>query len=472
VSARKTATGPASGVRRCFSPRRSAFAFVTVAVCAAGIVSVAASRNRFPRPEFQSDYTQPETTFPAVRPELLSYLDVAVLVVALTLAAFLALRARSRRALVGLTVASVAYFGFYRMGCICPVGAIQNIALGLFDSTFAVPLTVAIFFGLPLLFALFFGRVFCSSVCPLGALQELVIVKPVKVHPLLASILGLLPHLYLGAAVLFAVTGAGYIICRFDPFIGFFRRSASAGMILWGLSVVALGLFVARPYCRFLCPLGVVLGWASRLSKWHVTISPDECVNCRLCEDSCPVGAIRTPTTSSPAESRTRSVRRLLLHGALLPAWLLVGAFAGSQASGVLSLAHHRVRLAERVLREEKGAADSLSVESRAFRSDTTPVPALIEQAQHIRRTMNTGAMLVGMYLGGVIGVTLLGLSLQRKRTVYTPDPRTCVSCGRCFRFCPHESRRRTKDASPGSPARNSSTAVSVESSDEERNES
>ena len=36
-------------------------------------------------------------------------------------------------------------------------------------------------FALPLVFTLFFGRSFCASVCPLGAVQELVAVRPVQV---------------------------------------------------------------------------------------------------------------------------------------------------------------------------------------------------------------------------------------------------------------------------------------------------
>ena len=36
--------------------------------------------------------------------------------------------------LLALTVACVAYFGFYREGCVCPIGATQNVTLALFDT--------------------------------------------------------------------------------------------------------------------------------------------------------------------------------------------------------------------------------------------------------------------------------------------------------------------------------------------------
>ena len=80
------------------------------------------------------------------------------------LAAWLALRARSRAGLVWLTVACVAYFGFYRQGCVCPIGATQNVTLAIFDSSYALPVGVLMFFVLPLAFALFAGRSFCSAI--------------------------------------------------------------------------------------------------------------------------------------------------------------------------------------------------------------------------------------------------------------------------------------------------------------------
>ena len=78
------------------------------------------------------------------------------------------------------------------------------------------------------MFTLFFGRTFCAAVCPLGAVQELVAVRPVKVPRWLDQALGLLAYVYLGAAVMFAATGTAFLICRYDPFVGFFRRSPAA----------------------------------------------------------------------------------------------------------------------------------------------------------------------------------------------------------------------------------------------------
>ena len=152
------------------------------------------------------------------------------------------------------------------------------------------------FFALPLLVTLFFGRTFCAAVCPLGAVQELTAVKSVRVPGWLDQSLGLIPFIYLGAAVLFAATGTAFLICRYDPYVAFFRLNGNANLVLFGMLLLGIGLFVGRPYCRYLCPYGALLGLLSRFSRWHVSIPPDKCINCRLCEDVCPYGAIDPPT--------------------------------------------------------------------------------------------------------------------------------------------------------------------------------
>ena len=196
--------------------------------------SIASAFERFPPPQFESGYQQPVTTTPPARKNIYEYIDVVVLLASLSLSSYLVLKKRSRRAIFVLMVFSLLYFGFWRKGCVCPIGAMQNVFLSIFDTHYVVPFVVAVFFLLPLVFALFFGRTFCAAVCPLGAIQDFVLLKPVTIPMWLENGLRLFAYVYLGMAVLFAVTGSAFLICRYDPFVSFFRLSGNFYMLMLG----------------------------------------------------------------------------------------------------------------------------------------------------------------------------------------------------------------------------------------------
>jgi polyferredoxin len=56
-------------------------------------------------------------------------------------------------------------------------------------------------------------------------------------------------------------------------------------------SVIALNLAAPRFWCRYLCPLGGLLGLISKIALFRRVVSED-CKNCALCDKSCPTGTI------------------------------------------------------------------------------------------------------------------------------------------------------------------------------------
>jgi len=240
-------------------------------------------------------YVTPEVQHPLPRAVVWQIADVVLLGIALAITAWLALWKRRRGWLVAVTVACVAYFGFFREGCICPIGSIQNVTVSIVDSTYAVPYFVIAIFVLPLFAALLFGRVFCSGVCALGAIQELMVLKPVTVPPRLDRALGWLKWIYLAAAIYYAVLPAvdrDFVICRYDPFVGLFRFTGQAWLLILGGLFLLGGIFIGRPYCRWLCPYGALLSVFSRYAWRSFSITPNRELDCGLCTDACPYGAI------------------------------------------------------------------------------------------------------------------------------------------------------------------------------------
>lgn len=408
-----------------------------LAICGLIIAGSVNAESRFPHPDFESGYVSPITTEPMPENAAVEYLDTLVLLGTLILASWLVLKRRSRNEIYALMIFSLIYFGFWRKGCICPVGSIQNVVMALTNPSYALPVTVLAFFLLPLIFSLFFGRTFCAAVCPLGAIQDAVILKPIELPWAVSRTLRLIPYIYLGAAVLLTATGSAFIICRLDPFVALFRLNGEFSMMMLAALFLLIGIFIARPYCRFFCPYGVLLNWASRFSRWHMTITPGECVQCRLCEDSCPFDAIRKPVPTKSPEAKEKAHRRLLFILALLPLLVLVTGFAGSRLHIPLSKLDNTVILAEQIRLEEQVPTTETTLQSDAFREAGKPVEELYADAENLRKRMHTGGWLFGCFIGMAIGCSLITFSVRRTRNDYEPDRAECLSCGRCFAYCP-----------------------------------
>jgi ferredoxin len=236
--------------------------------------------------------------------------------------------------------------------------------------------------------------------------------------------------------------------------------------LLLGAAFLLLGMFVGRPYCRFLCPYGGLLKLAAIVSKWRVTITPDTCTQCRLCENACPYGAIQEPVLARLTPEGLRTDRRRLgWMLVLVPVMVAGGAWLGAGLSTAAARVNPTVALGERYLRERSNpvrhgvqTAPALALS----RAEQDP-KALLTRALAIRQRFNRAGWLFGGWVGLVVGIKLVSLSLRHRRTDYQPDRGACLACARCFTYCPSERVRcgLAPNLSPDAAALRSAAAAS-----------
>jgi polyferredoxin len=110
--------------------------------------------------------------------------------------------------------------------------------------------------------------------------------------------------------VLFQVPQLSDAIATFDMWIRptllpseplYFHDTILFAAIFTG--VLALNLFASRFWCRYLCPLGGMLGLLSRVALFRREVS-EQCKGCTLCASSCPTGTVNPEKNyaSDPAE--------------------------------------------------------------------------------------------------------------------------------------------------------------------------
>ena len=423
---------------------RKFFAIFLGTLCCGKSLAVA----RFPKPDFTSGYQYPDIVHGAPSELLWNVLDVVLLCGMMILVVWAAYRKRGRAVIWSMSAVSVLYFGFFRSGCVCSVGSIQNVVTAAVDSNYHLPWYVLLVFLLPIVFALLFGRVFCAGVCPLGALQELVNVRNFRLSRAVSATLSVIPWIYLAFTILYAATRSQFLVCRLDPFIGIFRLGGDLGVMSFGIVLLVMSVFVGRPFCQFLCPYGALLSVFSALSWKKLEITKKGCINCALCGVSCPVDAIRPPQRSKTKEMRRKGVNRVILFAVLLPVLTVAGGLLVSGQSDDLSLAHKDVYLYEQLLRQEANPDMEEPLEVETFHALGGNMEELKEKVEGIREEYKTYAWLAGALIGFVIGFKLLKLSLKRGRKTYEIDMARCTVCGKCFNYCPQNLKKDEKTIS------------------------
>ena len=219
----------------------------------------------------------------------------------------------------------------------CPIGALQSVmGSRMFSFSFYVVGFLAAVGALA-------GRFVCGWLCPFGWIQELLhklplfrklnafrgdrILRKLKYAVLLVFVV-LLP------LVVVDVIGQGTpFFCKWICPVGTVEggiplvvmnpslQAAAGALFAWKnvilVVLVLSALFIYRPFCKYICPLGAVYSVLNPISLYHISVERDKCLQCGACGSACKMGVNPMMTPASAECIRCGECVRSCPEGAL-----------------------------------------------------------------------------------------------------------------------------------------------------------
>ncbi len=199
----------------------------------------------------------------------------------------------TRKTRMFFLIGSIAILGFYRGSCPCPVAGIQETLLLPFTNEMHVGKTIWFVGLIPITY--FFGRVWCGWVCQLGALQEIIFSNKFNLFtsPKSQKVFRTIRIFILVILVIQLLITKEVIWNKYDPFKAAFNLFATntVSWILLGLLLLS-SVLIYRPFCKSICPVGLALGWISKIPGASNIKMDKSCINCKSCERACKIDAI------------------------------------------------------------------------------------------------------------------------------------------------------------------------------------
>lgn len=196
----------------------------------------------------------------------------------------------------------------------CPIGAFQSV-VGNSKFSFSYYVT-----GTLILLGVLLGRFICGFLCPFGWFQDLLHKIPskkistTKLKPLrLLKYAVLLFSVVLLPALLVNDVGLGEpIFCKYICPQGVLEGAiplsivdsgirATLGLLFaWKFTIlvvlILLCVFIYRPFCKWICPLGAIYGLMNRVSMTQMNVDKNKCVSCGKCARACKMDVDVTKT--------------------------------------------------------------------------------------------------------------------------------------------------------------------------------
>lgn len=168
---------------------------------------------------------------------------------------------------------------------ICPVGTVQRAAFIKYFPLYLVIILIGVT-------GVILGTLGCGWACPIGFIQELFtraspFKNKIKIPESFKS------GRYLSLIILSLLI---YIELQFRYFSNLGLNVINEPVIFGGTILLAAAFFIKRPFCKVLCPLGLIYGKLNKFSPIRVKLN--ECSGCQKCIEGC-INNINPPSRSN-----------------------------------------------------------------------------------------------------------------------------------------------------------------------------
>lgn len=201
------------------------------------------------------------------------------------------------------TGSEVVYISKSSLHGICPFGGVETLYTFLTTGRFIQKIHEAAFVILfiVILLAVLFGPVFCGWLCPLGTVQEWTGRLGMKIFKgrhnrfikySIDKYLRFTRYLVLVFVIYVTAKSSLLLFTNIDPYyalFNFWKSDVTPQSLIILAVVLVLSLFVERPWCKYACPFGALLGLTNLFRIFKIRRNESTCINCKACDRTCPM---------------------------------------------------------------------------------------------------------------------------------------------------------------------------------------
>jgi ferredoxin-type protein NapH len=215
-------------------------------------------------------------------PKMVGFIYALVMIVVI---AYLWYSGRWRQKIGWLLLVITTALGFLIFSPVAP-WQLQQLVLRDVQGLGAPLIVGLIGLSIVLLLTIVFGRFFCGYLCPVGTVQEIASHAPVpKVNWRQKKVFMAVRAVFFVVFLLMAFLLSASLLAWFG-IRDFFSLLLTTGTVVF-IGVLLLSMTVYRPFCRLICPYGLLLS----LGAWKGLFKlqrTDACIECKKCEKACP----------------------------------------------------------------------------------------------------------------------------------------------------------------------------------------